>query len=396
MSFEQGAITIEAVREQLRLLGHSDIPDSIISTFLKDLHTEVAEEQNMGGESDEEHSSSQPTRNEGEYPLSAQDETAMYRQHAPSQPRRVVGSDSRGFVFNEGDACEEVEVVPRLGVDTRNMLNNTSESFPIDVTSSINSLQDNGSAIKIPVSVTRYSKMDDIFPTRSFPNASSSNVDEEVSDDEMAFLTQTYAEHGFAYGGRKKTARRTTDAQSTKPSRLSESTESSRLKMKRPDSAPSRPKARVAPRTPEKEDRPLTARSSTGRVSSARRPLFERTNKTSPSKSIMSCTESVTASRVGSIIVDAKKPAKIDRVARYAQLQQSWSKDTFLTATKKPRTTPNFHLLFASQHAKHATEVSEAKMRKPKKASSYVAPQDKRRDSLRWEVRVNLLNKETV
>jgi hypothetical protein len=44
-------------------------------------------------------------------------------------------------------------------------------------------------------------------------------------------------------------------------------------------------------------------------------------------------------------------------------LQQSWSKDTFLTATKKPRTTPNFHLLFASQHAKHATEVSEAKMR---------------------------------
>jgi hypothetical protein len=201
MSSEQGAITIEAVREQLRLLGHSDIPDSIISTFLKDLHTEVAEEQNMGSESDEEYSSSQPTRNEGEYPLPAQDETAMYRQHAPSQPRRVVGSDSRGFVFNEGDACEEVEVVPRLGVDTRDMLHNTSESFPIDVTGSINSLQqDNGSAIKIPVSVTRYSKMDDIFPTRSFPNASSSNVDEEVSDDEMAFLTQTYAEHGFAYG----------------------------------------------------------------------------------------------------------------------------------------------------------------------------------------------------
>eukprot|EP00240_Pyramimonas_obovata_P018534 CAMPEP_0118944778 /NCGR_PEP_ID=MMETSP1169-20130426/40992_1 /TAXON_ID=36882 /ORGANISM="Pyramimonas obovata, Strain CCMP722" /LENGTH=64 /DNA_ID=CAMNT_0006890339 /DNA_START=58 /DNA_END=249 /DNA_ORIENTATION=+ len=41
MSSDQGAITVEAVREQLQLLGHSDVPDSVISNFLKDLQAEV-------------------------------------------------------------------------------------------------------------------------------------------------------------------------------------------------------------------------------------------------------------------------------------------------------------------------------------------------------------------
>eukprot|EP00959_Pyramimonas_sp_CCMP1952_P445122 9320639-Pyramimonas_sp.AAC.1 len=76
-------------------------------------------------------------------------------------------------------------------------------------------------------------------------------------------------------------------------------------------------------------------------------------------------------------------------------MQESWNKDSFLKATKKPRTIPNFHLMFAQQHANHAREVLEAKKRQPKKPSSYVAPQEKRRDSLRWEVRVNM-QKETA
>eukprot|EP00959_Pyramimonas_sp_CCMP1952_P304355 6369634-Pyramimonas_sp.AAC.1 len=207
MSSDQGAITVEAVREQLQLLGHSDVPDSVISSFLKDLQTEVE------GEAAVARATYQPftgmdTPNERmsyeDLSSSARGETNSYMPHAPSQPP-VVGSDSRGFRFNEGDACQEVEVMPRVGAGYYGNSGRISEdnaqhtAMPLNLTRSPHS-QDTGGHIKIPVAVGRYSKMDDIFPSRSHQNASSSHAEEDVSDDEMAFLAQTYAEHGFEYG----------------------------------------------------------------------------------------------------------------------------------------------------------------------------------------------------
>ena len=204
MASDHGAITVEAVREQLQLLGHSDVPDSVISNFLKDLQLEV-EGEAAGAPADVPNNMDALSPNERmsyeSDSVGARVETDTYL-HAPLRP---VGSESRGFVFNEGNACHEVEVMPRSETGYSGILGCVSDDpaqhAPVSVKSSRSTpSQEESGHIKIPVAVSRYSKMDDIFPSRSHQNASSSNVEEEVSDDEMNFLAQTYAEHGFEYG----------------------------------------------------------------------------------------------------------------------------------------------------------------------------------------------------
>ncbi|GAX85616.1 hypothetical protein CEUSTIGMA_g13031.t1 [Chlamydomonas eustigma] len=100
---------------------------------------------------------------------------------------------------------------------------------------------------------------------------------------------------------------------------------------------------------------------------------------------------------------------KVDRVQRYQQLQQGWSKDKFLrssqtAATSGPRQPgpanrkpSNFHTYFAVMHAVEAAEKERMLKQARNKTTSklqpgleYVAPTSKRRDALRWETRLRM------
>lgn len=105
--------------------------------------------------------------------------------------------------------------------------------------------------------------------------------------------------------------------------------------------------------------------------------------------------------------------AKIDRVTRYKQLQQGWSKDKFLssathgsrpssapqrTATTATKRKPvNFHAYYQMLHAAEAEEkkrvLSQARAKTAAELSpgaKFVSPADKRRDGLRWEMRMKM------
>lgn len=89
---------------------------------------------------------------------------------------------------------------------------------------------------------------------------------------------------------------------------------------------------------------------------------------------------------------------KVDRVNRYHQLAAGWEKDRFLKRNDgRPKQAINFHTYFASVHAveserqqqrKQAVRAQTKKALEP--ASSYKVPTEKRRDSLRWEVRTQM------
>ncbi|KAJ7529873.1 hypothetical protein O6H91_15G069900 [Diphasiastrum complanatum] len=51
-----------------------------------------------------------------------------------------------------------------------------------------------------------------------------------------------------------------------------------------------------------------------------------------------------------------KRGGKIDRVARFAEMQKLWNKDSFLKAAKGKRKSQSFHRIFANLHASHLRE----------------------------------------
>eukprot|EP00892_Ulva_mutabilis_P003697 jgi/Ulvmu1/169/UM001_0173.1 len=86
---------------------------------------------------------------------------------------------------------------------------------------------------------------------------------------------------------------------------------------------------------------------------------------------------------------------KIDRVARYQQLNKQWSKDSFLSTTSRRRN-QGFREAYAAAH-----ELSQAELTATKAVNSsgrpstggrraYVPPGENRRDRLRWDVRTRM------
>jgi hypothetical protein len=88
---------------------------------------------------------------------------------------------------------------------------------------------------------------------------------------------------------------------------------------------------------------------------------------------------------------------KTDRVARFQATQRAWSKDRFLTSggATGARRGQNFHVLFAHAHANTDAEREAAKARAHSAAAGhgaaarkFVTPEAKRRDELRFTVRM--------
>ncbi|KAL6757902.1 hypothetical protein V8C86DRAFT_3094389 [Haematococcus lacustris] len=127
--------------------------------------------------------------------------------------------------------------------------------------------------------------------------------------------------------------------------------------------------------------------------------------------------QSVRSSSVsGSLGPPGARVRKVDRVARYQQLQQGWTRDSFLASThisnggkasvaaapKKnavatSRKPLNFHAYFKAMHAAESAEQAMLlKLSRAKTShdlapgSQFVAPDAKRRDALRWETRQRL------
>eukprot|EP00873_Tetraselmis_striata_P044837 jgi/Tetstr1/465101/TSEL_009828.t1 len=105
----------------------------------------------------------------------------------------------------------------------------------------------------------------------------------------------------------------------------------------------------------------------------------------------------IIASRQGKKAVKATAPKKVDRVARNRAMADTWKKDKFLshggTARAAARPACNFYQYFSEQHAAVARERQEvsrevrANTVKSLRSGGGEAPQEKRRDHLRFEVR---------
>mmetsp|Transcript_34054 Transcript_34054/g.41183 ORF Transcript_34054/g.41183 Transcript_34054/m.41183 type:complete len:369 (-) Transcript_34054:290-1396(-) len=350
-------ITVDQVREQLEALGHADVPDDIISGFLKDLEKEGLEQFEVPGLEQQA-----PEVQRGDFPSS---------RDSPGHTTETAGFDRHDY--SEG----------YYAAGPRN------EQRHVD----------------------RYDRVDSARDSYEQSGARARTYEEEEEREE-AFREQTYAAHGYELGGRTggqrlKSAKAATQRPASAGPRTSNKFSLQERDISEPlwederenfDNSSDRktvPSLNFGADGMKGIRRPQSAGPQTARPALASRNGPPIRNSTHGALSARSTYSSMSASRCGSIVVQPKpKEKKIDRVARYAQMQQSWKNDSFLTAKAKPRPAQNFHAIHAAQHAAHAqqTAIARANGTMRKKETKFVAPNEKRRDNLRWEVRVRLLN----
>lgn len=117
---------------------------------------------------------------------------------------------------------------------------------------------------------------------------------------------------------------------------------------------------------------------------------------------LRSCHSNTTHSKTAASYTSARTQSgapKVDRVARYQQLSQVWNKDRFLKsgAGSQRKASSNFHTQFAALHAaeerqrQQTLKNSRARTKQQLSgAATFVVPSDKRRDELRWQVRMKM------
>ncbi|KAK3252675.1 hypothetical protein CYMTET_38038 [Cymbomonas tetramitiformis] len=352
MSAYDYGITVDQVREQLSVLGHNDVPDRVIGAFLKDIQVERGMMASGVQGSNIAHS------------------VPEIRETAPLSSGNVLskecGSDENGGVTAACDTTQHGQV-------------NGNSMAKRDVYSA---------------SYENMRRCNERYAAQKPQHSEEYRGYDEYSgsDEEASFVEQTYADHGYnlehssrAHPELPQEVRQ--QAVIPKPRRVRSPPQGDHLKENRPlESAKSVPTLNL---------NRGSAASPRPRVSDAwkvREPLTSR----SGSLTSRSSASALNAGSIGSIVTNPeRKSAKVDRVARYAAMQKTWKNDSFLSGKTRPRQSNNFHKIYAAQHANHAQETALARKRSQankKTPSTYVPPQDKRRDALRWETRVRLIN----